>query len=85
MLLIFTLPNLSQLDQGVKISYDILTHTHPSLLLINDKVLFAFHIYLRRCIINYYIHINDSMSIHDAYILHYQHMISQSYKWFYQL
>ena len=44
---------LSQLDPGVKISYDILTppdiFTPP--LIINDKVLFAFHIYLRRCII----------------------------------
>ena len=27
-------------------------------------------------------HIYDFLSIYDAFILHYQHMISQSYKWF---
>ena len=30
-------------------------------------------------------HIYDFLSIYDAFILRYQHMISQSYKWFYEL
>ena len=55
MLLFWHYQKLSQLDLGVKISYDILTplpsrYFHPPVI-INDKVLFAFHIYLRRCII----------------------------------
>ena len=31
----------------------------------------------------FYIHINDSLGAYDAFILHNQYMISQSYKWFY--
>ena len=55
MLLFWHYQKLSQLDPWVKISYDILTppsrYFHPPVI-INDKVLFAFHIiYLRRCII----------------------------------
>ena len=34
-------------------------------------------------ILLYQNHINDFLSIYDAFILYYQHMISQSYKWFY--
>ena len=80
MLLIFTLPKLSQLDQGVKISYDILTP-----LLNNQWQSFICLSYLldkRRCIIISK-HIHDFLGIYDAFILHYQHMISQSYEWFY--
>ena len=33
----------------------------------------------------FYIHINDSLGAYDAFILHIQYMISQSYKWFYLL
>ena len=31
----------------------------------------------------FYIHINDFLGVYDAFILHNQNMISQSYKWFY--
>ena len=52
MILFWNYQKLSQLDPGVKISYDIFD---PPLDIFipcnNDKVLFAFHIYLRRCII----------------------------------
>ena len=57
MLLFWHYQKLSQLDPGVKISYDILTppplpsrYFYPPQI-IDDKVLFAFHIYLIRSII----------------------------------
>ena len=56
MLLFWHYQKLSQLDPGVKISYDILTPPLPSRYfyppeIIDDKVLFAVHIYLTRSII----------------------------------
>ena len=55
MLLFWHYQKLSQLDPGVKISYDILTplpsrYFYPPEI-IDDKVLFAVHIYLIRSII----------------------------------
>ena len=48
MLLIFTLPKTIPTWPG---GQNIVWYFDPPLLIINDKVLFAFHIYLRRCII----------------------------------
>ena len=45
MLLFWHYQKLSQLDPGVKISYDILT---PPPQIIDEKVFFAIHIYLIR-------------------------------------
>ena len=48
MLLFWYYQKLSQLDQGPK--YRMIIDPRP-LQLINDKILFAFHIYLKGCIV----------------------------------
>ena len=68
MLLFWHYQKLSQLNPGVKISYDILT---PPLDIftsqwIADKVLFAFHIYLIRSL--YWNYINDFLNCYNAFI-----------------
>ena len=71
---------LSLLDQWVKILYVFFTPPPPPLLIINDKVLLVFHIYLRRYIIISTSYQWFSWVFMDAFIMYYQHMISQSCK-----
>ena len=75
MLVFWHYQKLSQLDPGVKISYDILTpprYFHPQW--IDDEVFFAFHNYLIRSL--YWNHINGFLKGCNAFSWHYQ-MLSQ--------
>ena len=68
MLVFWHYQKLSQLDPGVKISYDILTpprYFHPQW--IDDEVFFAFHNYLIRSL--YWNHINGILNSYNAFIL----------------
>ena len=65
---------LFQLDRGVKISYVILTRPLDIFTpqWIDDKVLFAFHIYLIRSL--YWNYINDFLNSYNAFVWHYQEL-----------